>query len=70
MGDWFGVGFFLLLIIGVFVGLKVISKPRVSTSAEFERNAAEGKTMLGASMNALQQSWIRLMHERMKLSRK
>ncbi len=55
MGDWIGVGFFLLLIVGAFVGLKLISKPRVSTSDEFERNAAEGKTMLGASMNALQQ---------------
>jgi len=55
MGDWIGVGFFLLLIVGAFVGLKVLSKRRVSTSDEFERNAAEGKTMLGASMNTLQQ---------------
>lgn len=55
MSDWIGLGFFILLIVGVIVGLKVLSKPRVSTSEEFERNASEGKTMLGASMNALQQ---------------
>ena len=54
MGDWIGLGFFILLVIGVLVGLKVLSKTRISTSDEFERNAAEGKTMLGASMNALQ----------------
>lgn len=55
MGDWIGLAFFVLLVVGVIVGLKVLSKPRVSTSEEFERNASEGKTMLGASMNALQQ---------------
>jgi hypothetical protein len=55
MQDWIGLGFFLLLIVGVIVGLKALSKPRVSTAAEFERRAAEEKTMLGATMNALQQ---------------
>ena len=53
MGDWIGVGFFVLLILGAIAALKVLSKPRVSTSDEFERNAAENKTMLGAMMNAL-----------------
>jgi len=55
MGDWIGLAFFVLLIVGAIVGLKVLSKPRVSTSDEFERNAAEGTTMLGATMNALQE---------------
>lgn len=32
---------------------KVGSKPRVSTSDEFERRASEETTMLGATMNAL-----------------
>lgn len=43
----------MLLIVAVIVGLKLLSKPRVSTSEEFERNAAEGTTPLGATMNAL-----------------
>ncbi|MEQ1922500.1 MAG: hypothetical protein ABL952_08325 [Pyrinomonadaceae bacterium] len=55
MGDWIGLGFFVLLILGAIVALKVLSKPRVSTSDEFERRAAEEKTMLGASMSALQE---------------
>ena len=53
MGDWIGLGFFVLLIAAVLIGLKVLSKPRTHTSDEFERNAAENKTMLGAMMNAL-----------------
>ena len=55
MQDWIGLGFFVLLVIGALVALKVLSKPRVSTSDEFERRAAEEKTMLGATMNALQE---------------
>lgn len=53
MGDWIGAVFFILLIVGAIVGLKILSKPQIRTSEEFERNAAEGTTMLGASMNAL-----------------
>ena len=55
MNDWIGLGFFVLLIIGIIAGLKVLSKPQTRTEGEFERNAAEG-TMLGASMNALQEA--------------
>lgn len=55
MGDWIGLGFFILLIVAAVVGLRVLSKPRVSTAEEFERRASEEKTMLGASMNALQE---------------
>jgi hypothetical protein len=49
------LAFFALVIIGVFVGLRILSKPVKRTEAEFERNAAEHPTMLGASMNALQE---------------
>lgn len=55
MTDWLGLLFFVLLVTGVFVGLKILSKRRVRTEAEFERSAAENTTMLGASMNALQE---------------
>ena len=55
MSDWLGLGFFVLLVIGIIVGLKLLSKPQMRTEEEFERNAAEG-TMLGASMNALQEA--------------
>jgi hypothetical protein len=55
MSDWIGLAFFLILIIGVLIGLKVLAKPRPRTAEEFERNAAEGTTAIGASMNALQE---------------
>ena len=56
MADWIGLLFFVLLIVGIFVGLKVLSKPVKRTEAEFERNAAESTSMLGAGMNALQEA--------------
>ena len=55
MGDWIGIGFLVLLVAGAYFGLRSLSKPRTRTTEEFERNAAEGTTGLGASMNALQE---------------
>lgn len=55
MSDWFGLLFFALLIVGIFVGLKILSKPQKRTEAEFERNAAASTSMLGAGVNALQE---------------
>jgi hypothetical protein len=55
MNDWIGLIFFVVLIGGIVVGLKVLAKPVRRTEAEFERNAAESVSMLGASMNALQE---------------
>ncbi|HYP49955.1 MAG TPA: hypothetical protein VEQ34_03365 [Pyrinomonadaceae bacterium] len=53
MSDWLGLLFFVLLVGGIFLGLKLLSKPQKRTEEEFERSAAENTTMLGASMNAL-----------------
>lgn len=55
MSDWIGLIFFALLIVGAFIGLKILSKPVTRTEAEFEKNAAESTSMLGATMNALQE---------------
>lgn len=55
MSDWIGLLFFVLLIVGVVVGLRQLSKPVKRTNEEFERNAAESYSGLGASMNALQE---------------
>lgn len=55
MSDWIGLIFLVFLVVGAIIGLKLLSKPRVTTSADFERNAAEGTTAIGASMNALQE---------------
>jgi hypothetical protein len=53
MSEWIGLLFFVLLIIGAIVGLRALSKPSTRTEEEFERNAAEGTTALGAGMNTL-----------------
>lgn len=55
MSDWIGLAFFILLIVGVFIGLKILSKPQKRTEEEFERGAAESPSLLGGSMNALQE---------------
>ena len=55
MSDWSGLLFFVLLIVGAFVGLKILSKPQTRTTEEFERRAAESTSMLGTSINALQE---------------
>jgi hypothetical protein len=55
MQDWIGLAFLALLVVGVVFGLRALAKPRPRTAEEFERNAAEGTTAIGASMNALQE---------------
>jgi hypothetical protein len=53
MSDWIGLVFLVLFAVAVFFGLRSLAKPRTRTAEEFERNAAEGTTALGASMNSL-----------------
>lgn len=55
MSDWLGLLFFVLLIVGAYAGLKILAKPRKRTEEEFERGAAESASLLGASVNALQE---------------
>lgn len=53
MSDWIGLTFIVLLIVAGIVTIKVLANPRPRTSDEFERNASENTTMVGALMNAL-----------------
>lgn len=53
MSDWIGVTFFVLLVVGALVGIRVLANPKKRTSDEFERGAAENTTMTGALLNAL-----------------
>ena len=54
MNNWIGLLFFVLPAVGIYIGLKVLSKPHKRTEAEFERGAAESASMLGAGFSALQ----------------
>ncbi len=53
MSDWIGLAFFVLLVVGALVGIKVLANPRQRTSDDFEKGAAENTTMTGALLNAL-----------------
>ena len=55
MADWMGIIFFVVLIAGVLIGLKLLSRPRTSTADEFEKRAADSTTALGAGLGALQE---------------
>ncbi|HLM60204.1 MAG TPA: hypothetical protein VK308_05340 [Pyrinomonadaceae bacterium] len=56
MSDILGLLFFILLVVGSFVGLKILSKSHRRTEAEFERNAAESSS-IGGAVNALQEAF-------------
>ena len=56
MSDILGLLFFVLLIVGIFVGLKLLNRPQKRTEAEFERNVEESASLLGAGVNALQEA--------------
>jgi hypothetical protein len=53
MSDWIGLAFFVLLLAGAVIGLKVLARPQTRTSDEFERSAAENPSFTGALLNAL-----------------
>ena len=53
MWDWVGIGFFVLLLVAGYFGIRALANQKTRTAEEFEKNAAEGSTALGASMNAL-----------------
>jgi hypothetical protein len=53
MSDWIGILFFLLLLVGGFVGVRALANQKPRTTEEFEKNAAENTTMAGALLNAL-----------------
>ena len=42
MNDWTGLGFLVLLIVGSYLFLRQLSKPKKMTPEEFEKHAAEG----------------------------
>jgi hypothetical protein len=53
MSDWLGILFLVTLAVAAFLGIRALANPKPRTTEEFEKNAAENSTMLGASMNAL-----------------
>jgi hypothetical protein len=59
MGDWIGLGIFVLVLAGAFFGLAHLGKPaKPLTREEYERRVGEGRGLMSAgvmaSMYALQ----------------
>lgn len=53
MGDWLGLAFFLLLIIGIWLGLKMLGNQPKRTEQEFENRVSDGTGLMSAGVNAL-----------------
>jgi hypothetical protein len=53
MSDWIGLGFLILLVVGAWIGLRTLSKPRKLSEQEFERKVGEGRSLVNAGMMEL-----------------
>ena len=53
MSDWIGLGFLILLVVGAWMGLRILSQPRKLTEQEFERKIGEGRSLINAGMMEL-----------------
>jgi len=53
MSDWIGLGIIVLLLVGAFIGLAILSKPYEVTPEEFEKRAQEAPGLLSAGLSGL-----------------
>lgn len=54
MSDWIGAAFLVFLAVGAILGIRALANPKPRTADDFERSAAEGTTLIGATLGALQ----------------
>lgn len=63
MGDWIGLGVFLLILLGAFLGLaRLGAPPEKVTHEEFERRVQEGRGTTGAGAAAAMYALQKLMN--------
>lgn len=53
MSDWMGLAFFVLLIVGIYFGLKMLGNQPKQTEEEFENRDSDGTGLMSAGVNAL-----------------
>lgn len=53
MSDWLGLGFIILLIAGIYFGLKMLGNQPKKTEEEFENRVSDGTGLMSAGVNAL-----------------
>lgn len=54
MGDWLGLIFFVLLVVGIIAGLSFLNRPYKVTADDYEKRANEGPGLIGAGLIGLQ----------------
>jgi hypothetical protein len=55
MGDWIGLGLFVLVVVGALVGLSHLGRrPKPLTEEEYERRVAEAPGLLSAGVLSIQ----------------
>ena len=55
MGDWIGLGFLVLLVVGAVAGLSYLGrKPKKLTEEEYQQRVAESRGMMSAGVMGLQ----------------
>lgn len=63
MGDWIGLGIFVLVTAGAVAGLSYLGRPRPEmTNEEFERKAAEARGTMSAGVAGVMYSLQKLMN--------
>ncbi|MEK7724320.1 MAG: hypothetical protein AAB336_08245 [Acidobacteriota bacterium] len=53
MSDWLGVGFFVLVIIGIYFGIKTLGNQPKRTEQDFENRVSDGTGLMNSGVNAL-----------------
>ncbi len=56
MSDWIGLAFFVLIIVGIFIGLKLLGNQPKRTEQEFENRVSDGTGLMSAGVNALNEA--------------
>jgi hypothetical protein len=63
MGDWIGLGIFVLVIAGAVAGLSYLGRPRKPmTNEEFERRAAEARGTMSGGVAGIMYALQKLMN--------
>lgn len=53
MGDLLGIAFFILLIAGIYFGIKILANQPKKSEEEFENRVSDGTGILSAGVGAL-----------------
>jgi hypothetical protein len=56
MGDWLGLAFFILLIVGVYFGIKSLGNQPKRTEQDFENRVSDGTGLMNSGVNALNEA--------------